>query len=71
MLSFYFDFFNFLLFCLLFLELEIGKMHFSNQANFTLTVPDSAYVSAFSVEVGGRLFEARIEPSDEGVEEFW
>ena len=65
-LSFYF--FNFVLFCLMFLKLEIGKMQFSNQANFTLAVPDSAYVSAFSVEVGGRLFEARIEPSDEGVE---
>ena len=71
MLSFYFDFFNFVLFCLMFLKLEIGKMQFSNQANFTLAVPDSAYVSAFSVEVGGRLFEARIEPSDEGAEYFW
>ena len=55
----------------MFLKLEIGKMQFSNQANFTLAVPDSAYMSAFSVEVGGRLFEARIGPSDEGVEEFW
>jgi len=55
----------------MFLKLEIGKMQFSNQANFTLAVPDSAFVSAFSVEVGGRLFEARIEPSDEGAQYFW
>ena len=55
----------------MFFKIEIGKMQFSNQANFTLAVPDSAYVSAFSVEVGGRLFEARIEPSDEGAEYIW
>ena len=66
-LSFYFEFLNFVLFCLKVRNWQDAIF----QATFTLAVPDSAYVSAFSVEVGGRLFEARIGPSDEGAEYFW